>query len=403
MGKFILIYKGEHNLNKDLLIIAPEYYSFVKDQTESIAIFFSNVKVLVRHNPIAEISTILPINSLTNFRKKNLINCINIPHNISVFPTPVYYAPLDFFYKRLGEQHFCAVNSIIRKNYFHFDLMHAHATWSSGYVGARLKDLYHVPFLVTAHGYDIYSLPFKDAIWKKKIEYVLNKADAVITVSQSNLKCIQKLDVDTPVYIIPNGFRSDLFSPREMAASRRVLGLPLDRKILLNVGNLEPVKGQKYLIDAVNEIIKERKDILCIVVGMGSEIRTLEKQILFQGLGEYVLLVGKKPHDEIPLWINACDIFVLPSLNEGNPTVMFEALGCGKPIIGTKVGGVPEVIFSEDYGLVVEPADIGDLADKIMMALDRKWDQKKILAYAKQFTWENIAKETLKVFTKISV
>ena len=136
---------------------------------------------------------------------------------------------------------------------------------------------------------------------------------------------------------------------------------------------------------------------------MGKDKRALEKQIKSLGLEDYVMLAGGKPHDEIPLWINACDVFVLPSLNEGNPTVMFEALGCGKPFVGTKVGGVPEIISSDDYGLVVEPADIGDLVDKIMMALDRQWDQTKILAYAERFTWENISKEILQIYQSVGM
>ena len=99
--------------------------------------------------------------------------------------------------------------------------------------------------------------------------------------------------------------------------------------------------------------------------------------------------------------MNACDLFVLPSLSEGNPTVMFEALGCGKPFVGTKVGGVPEVIASDDYGLLVEPADSEDLVEKILVALDREWDREKILTYAERYTWENVAKEIMGVYTQI--
>lgn len=84
--------------------------------------------------------------------------------------------------------------------------------------------------------------------------------------------------------------------------------------------------------------------------------------------------------------MNACDLFVLPSLSEGNPTVMFECLGCGKPFIGTKVGGIPEIIVSDDYGLLCEPANSEDLAEKILIALDKEWDEEKIRNYAKQFT-----------------
>jgi len=99
--------------------------------------------------------------------------------------------------------------------------------------------------------------------------------------------------------------------------------------------------------------------------------------------------------------MNACDLFVLPSLNEGNPTVLPEALGCGKPFVGTRVGGVPEVISSDDYGLLVEPADAEDLAEKILAALNREWDREAILRYAQQFTWENIAKEIMGVYEQV--
>ena len=96
----------------------------------------------------------------------------------------------------------------------------------------------------------------------------------------------------------------------------------------------------------------------------------------------------------------AISLFSL-SLNEGNPTVMFEALGCGKPFIGTRVGGVPEVIVSDVYGLLVNPADPADLAGKILTALDRTWDQEAIVQYADRFTWNEISKEILKVYRSV--
>lgn len=101
--------------------------------------------------------------------------------------------------------------------------------------------------------------------------------------------------------------------------------------------------------------------------------------------------------------MNACDVFVLPSLAEGNPVVMFEALGSGKPFIGTKVGGESEIITSEDYGLLVEPANPKELAEKILVALDKDWDYKKIRGYAERFTWENIAMEIIKTYEALLV
>jgi glycosyltransferase involved in cell wall biosynthesis len=389
--------------SKNLLMICHSYNDFQKDPTEINAPLFSSVHVLVRTNIIADVAQYLhlPIPQLVCFSSHFKIDNEGTPPNVHVHLTPVLYVPTDSGYKTLGDKHLSGVEALIQKQEITFDLIHAHFTWSSGYVGARLKEKYGVPFVVTAHGEDIYSLPFKDAIWRKNIEYVLNTADAIITVSRSNLECIRKLDVDTPVHVIPNGFKKDLFCPKEMSECRRMLGLPKDRRIILTVGIYEEVKGQKYLVEAVSRIIKEKKDILCVMIGFGTERLALEKQIRSLGLEDHIILAGKKPHNEIPLWINACDFFVLPSLNEGNPTVLFEALGCGKPFVGTKVGGVPEIITSGVYGLLVNPADPEDLKVKILMALDRTWDREAILAYAEQFTWENIAQKIQGVYTQV--
>jgi glycosyltransferase involved in cell wall biosynthesis len=386
---------------KKLLVIAHSYSTFVKDQIEALSPSFEEIFVFVRLNYIAELSNFLPINRLKPFTKSARIDLFNKPSNIRVIPIPLLYFPFNCSYKKLGERHYRAIDQIIQKEKITFDLIHAHFTWSAGYVGAKLKEFYKVPFVLTAHGYDIYSLPFKDAIWKKKIEYVLNSADAIITVSHRNFECIRKLDVNAPVHVIPNGFSRDLFSLRDTLECRRLLGLPRDRKILLTVGSLEPVKGQKYLIDSVIDIRKERNDILCIIVGMGMEKRALEKQIQSLGLEDHVILIGWKPHNEIPFWINACDVFVLPSLNEGNPMVMFETIGCGKPFVGTMVGGVPEVITCDDYGLLVEPADSENLAEKILLALDREWNREQILAYAERYRWENIEKEIMSIYNQV--
>jgi glycosyltransferase involved in cell wall biosynthesis len=209
----------------------------------------------------------LPIPQLVCFSSRYKFDNTGTPANVHVHLTPVLYFPTDRGYKTLGDKHLSVVEALIQKQGITFDLIHSHFTWSSGYVGARLKEKYGVPFVVTAHGEDIYSLPFKDAVWRKNIEYVLNTADAIITVSRNNLECIRKLDVDTPVHVIPNGFKEDLFCPMEMAECRRVLGLPLDRRIILTVGIYEPVKGQKYLVEAVSQIIQEKKDILCVIIG----------------------------------------------------------------------------------------------------------------------------------------
>ena len=109
----------------------------------------------------------------------------------------------------------------------------------------------------------------------------------------------------------------------------------------------------------------------------------------------------KEMHDEIPLGMNACDVFVLPSLNEGNPNVMFEALGCGKPFVGTTVGGEPEVISNEKLGVLVEPKNVEGLTKAILKALDKEWDKDYISNYAKQFTRDKVPEKIIGVYDEV--
>ena len=114
------------------------------------------------------------------------------------------------------------------------------------------------------------------------------------------------------------------------------------------------------------------------------------------------MLAGGRPYDEIPLWMNACDVFALPSLRESFGVVQIEAMACGKPVVATKNGGSEEIVTSDDYGLLVEPANPEDLAKKILVALDREWNREAVLANAKQYTWECVVKDVMKVYRSLN-
>lgn len=164
----------------NLAVICHSYNNFQKDPVDVLAPRVSSVKVFVRVNPFAEIGKYLPILQLKRFSSAYKIDQTDVPENIHVHPTSIWYIPADQDYKKLGERHYSCVKSLMQKQGTEFDLIHAHFTWSAGYAGARLKEEYGTPFVVTGHGYDIYSLPFKDDEWREKIEYVLNTADHII-------------------------------------------------------------------------------------------------------------------------------------------------------------------------------------------------------------------------------
>ena len=373
----------------NLLVISPQYIAFVKDQVECLAPNFSSVSVMVYQNYVKKILGGHPS-----------VDAGKIPSNVHIIETPCLGLPMEPFYGLSGDSQYRSVRKRILGKISETDVIHCHLAWPAGFVGARLRKEFGKPVVVTCHGYDIYDLPFRNGRWKERIERILNSADQIITVSHSNRRCIEKLNVSTPVSVIPNGFRKGLFYPRDREECRKKLDLPLERDIVLAVGNLVPVKGHEYLVRAIGILAEQREDVLCVIVGDGKSKEGLKQEIHKSGLDKNVTLVGGRPHDEIPIWMGAADLVVLSSLNEGNPTVLVEALGCGKPFISTKVGGVPEVITSQEFGLLSEPANPEDLADKISKGLEKKWNRDVILKHAERYTWERISGEILDVYRK---
>lgn len=234
------------------------------------------------------------------------------------------------------------------------------------------------------------------------IKRILNLCDSIIVLSNYWEKLIiSEIHDPSKIVVVPNAVNETFFLTISTADSRNKLGLPQDKKIIFSLGVLVPRKGFHDLITAMKIVTQTRQDVLCVIGGKGGERDKLLKMISDKNLQDSVLLAGYIPSSSLNVWYNAIDLFVLPSYSEGLPIAMLEALACGKPFVGTRVGGVPEIITSDDYGLLVDPADTEDLAEKILIALDREWDQEAILAYAEQYTWENITKEIMGVYEQV--
>jgi teichuronic acid biosynthesis glycosyltransferase TuaC len=237
----------------------------------------------------------------------------------------------------------------------------------------------------------------------KKLLYAWRNADRIIRVNRADLKEFENINIDrSKLVYLPNGFSADQFKSIDKITARVKLNLPQDKQVLLNLAALETYKGQEYLIKSMKIVKASRKDVILYIVGKGSLRRALQSLIDKYDLQEMVILAGgNKPVEEIALWMNSCDFFVLSSLSEGNPTVMFEALGSGKPFIGTKVGGIPDIVVDENLGILVDPGDSNSLAKALLKAIDRDWNAKYISNYADQFTWYKIAEKTANLYRDI--
>jgi len=315
--------------------------------------------------------------------------------NIKVFFPKYLNFPLFYYYGRSLWVSLEAktIHTLIERENITFDLIHAHMTWPSGAVAVELKKRFNVPVIITEHTSSTFNkaVSKNDICWKK----TLNASDAIIRVKNGDTVLFKSFNVQKDkIHVIPNGFDAEKFFPMPILQCRNLLGLPNDKKILLNVGNLySPVKGHKFFIEAISHIVNIRQDILGIIIGSGKLEKQLNELIEELQLGQYIRLVGSKPYPEIPLWMNTCDLFVLPSLSESFGIVQIEAMACGKPVIATRNGGSEEVITSEKLGLLVKCGDSHALSDAILKSLEKYWSSYEIQEYAKQFTWEIIAKQ----------
>jgi glycosyltransferase involved in cell wall biosynthesis len=123
---------------------------------------------------------------------------------------------------------------------------------------------------------------------------------------------------------------------------------------------------------------------------LGAYRRRLERLIARHGLDRRVRLLGAVDQQLLPDWYRAADVLAHATFREGNPNVVREALACGTPVVASRVGGVPELITSEDLGLLVEAGDIDALARALERALDRRWDHAAIAARAGGRDWQSV-------------
>ncbi len=172
---------------------------------------------------------------------------------------------------------------------------------------------------------------------------------------------------------IPGGVNSEHFRPAEdRNAVRKALRLPTGRFLLLTVRNLEPRMGLDALIEAIAIVRRQIPDVLLLIGGAGSLRGNLESLIGSLKLGDYVKLLGFISENDLPLYYQACDAFVLPTRAlEGFGLVAVESLACGTPVLGTPVGAIPEVLSALQPNLLFEGVAPESIARGILKHVKR--------------------------------
>jgi glycosyltransferase involved in cell wall biosynthesis len=279
-----------------------------------------------------------------------------------------------------------------------FDVIHAYFLPMAGFVGAYAGRYLGVPSVVSIRGNDIERAAFDPGKFSH-VMYALQNANTVTTNASVLIKKA-KAFADREIVLIPNGIETEHFKPMERNdALAEALGtnshvtlseakglednhrdssvgakrLPQSDMIPVIgfVGELREKKGQLSLQSACAQVNK-RKPVTLLIVG---EVRAGADE---QAWAEFrvahsdcrIIVTGQVSHKDMPAYFSLMDVFVHPSLRDGMPNALLEAMACGKPVIATPVGGALDVIENGKNGMLVNVKDPHALADKIMELLD---------------------------------
>jgi len=262
-----------------------------------------------------------------------------------------------------------------------------------------LMKIQNIPYVLWAQGSDVY---FQSKFKKFISKIVLKNADAVIALTE-DMKNQLKNIYNREILILPNGIDLSKFEylPKDNFYSK--FGFEKDTKIILYVGTFRPIKGLKYLIEAMKILGDKQKRL--VIIGHGKEKDDLESLVKNLGLENCVTFIGKTPNQEVFRYMASSDVFVLPSLSEGFPIVILEAMASGLPIIATKVRGLPEILKDGQNGFLVEPRNPEQIAEKALLLLNDEELRKRIsnnnLEEVKKYDWKIVIDKLENVYFNI--
>ena len=304
-----------------------------------------------------------------------------------------------------------------------FDLLHAYFLPMAGFVAAYAGKYLNIPSVVSIRGNDIERAAFDPSKFSH-VMYALQNASAV-TTNASELAKKAKAFVDRDIFLIPNGIDTECFKPMEKnLALAESLGLEGGKRkeersgewkvesgvpVVGFVGELREKKGLATLLSAYAQINKKQTASLLIV----GEVREGEDKKWFDEFLQSnpnlkIIVTGYISHNDLPAYYSLMDVLVHPSLRDGMPNAVLEAMACGKTVIATPVGGVKDVIVDGVNGLLVNVNDAEGLAEKVAEALSQPEKRETVgrsarEAIVRQFTLEKELQANLKIYQSLGV
>lgn len=271
------------------------------------------------------------------------------------------------------------------------DVILSYWLYPDAFGAQRVAHRLGVPLVAGARGSDI---RVRDAVSRLLTRPVVRGAQRLLVVSRDlgTLAASQYGADPSRIRVIPNGCDATIFRRGDRVVARRELGVPADAELVLYVGRLVPEKGLRELVAAAQALRARRPALRLVLLGQGPMHAELAQAAAASG-SLPIDLPGAMPPVDVARWMTAADIVTLPSYSEGHPNVIVEALACGRPVVATPVGGIPEVVDG-DSAILVPARDSNALAVGLAQALDRQWDE---AALSRRFSrgWDEVAADTL--------
>ena len=279
------------------------------------------------------------------------------------------------------------------------DLILSFFVYPDGYAALKIARSLAVPVAVMSIGSDINRIG--DPISAMHTRTVLRQADMLLTVSDDLRK--KAITMGTPVdkaRTIVNGCDLAVFHVRDREAARRKLGIDAGIQAVVYIGRIDVKKGLRELVDAAASLHVEHPDLHVYMVGEGPDRPILEAAIQARNGKGFIHLMGACAFDDVAVWMAASHLVTLPSYMEGCPNVVLEALACGRPVVATRVGGIPE-IMNDECGRLIKPRDPSDLAHALSSVLNASWDAAAISAHWSR-SWSTVAGEFQQVIESLA-
>lgn len=239
--------------------------------------------------------------------------------------------------------------------------LHAHLGSQAATVAMYVKTIHGFGFSITVHGPD----EFYNAPGQYLTEKVIT-ADFICCISnfaRSQLMKLSPYEHWHKLEVARLGVDPEVFAPKAFNPAPEVFEV-------ICVGRLAPAKGQHILVEAINRLVEEGRNIRLRIVGDGEDRPSLEQQVTQLGLGEHVIFEGAVNQDRIRDLYSRADIFSIPSFAEGIPVVLMEAMAMEIPCVTTRITGIPELIRNGIDGLLVAPSDSDELANALARLMD---------------------------------